>query len=85
MNLEEIRKHVTRRPFKPFIIHMDNGKTHLIPHPEIIVTESVVVAVDDDGDAVYLAPEAISAITYMKASARPKRTATKRKQTKKAS
>jgi hypothetical protein len=80
MNLEEIRKHVIRRPFKPFIIHMDNGKTHLIPHPEIIVTESVVVAVDDDGDAVYLAPEAISAISYMKkAAARPKRSAAKRK------
>jgi hypothetical protein len=81
MDLEEIRKHVARRPFKPFIIHMDNDKPHLIPHPEIIVTPNVVVAVDDDGDAVYLAPEAISAITYLKASVRSKRATAKRKRT----
>jgi hypothetical protein len=73
MDIEEIRKHLLRRPFRPILIHMDNGRTHLITHPEIIVTEMVVVAVDEDGDAVYLAPEAISKITYPK-----KRTATRR-------
>jgi hypothetical protein len=77
MEVEEIRKHAVRRPFRPFIIHMDNGKTHLIMHPEVIITEKVVVAVDEDGDAVYLAPEAISAITYYN-----ERTVTKRARTK---
>jgi hypothetical protein len=85
MELDEIRRHVLVRPFKSFIIHLDNGQRHIITHPEIIITEKIVVAVDRDGDAVYLAPEAISAITYTKTSTRPKRTATKRKRPKKAS
>jgi hypothetical protein len=85
MELDEIRRHALVRPFRPFIIHMDNGQKHVITHPEIIITEKIVVAVDRDGDAVYLAPEAISVITYTKVSSRPKRTAAKRKRTKKAS
>jgi hypothetical protein len=85
MELEEIRKHLVVRPFKPFIIHMDNGKTHIITHPEIIITETIVVAVDEDGDAVYLAPEAISAISRYKNPTKPKRLTSKRTRTKKAS
>jgi len=85
MEIEEIRKHIVRHPFRNFIIHLDNGKTYLITHPEIIITEKVVVAVDEDGDAVYLAPEAISAITYYKERAATKRTRAKRTRTKKAS
>ena len=73
MGLEEIRKHSRVRPFRPFIIHMDDGKTHIITHPEIIITETIVVAVDEDGDAVYLAPEAISAISHYKNPTKPKR------------
>jgi hypothetical protein len=37
-----------------------------------------VVAVDKDGNAVYLAPEAISAITYYKKRTPAKRARTKR-------
>jgi hypothetical protein len=85
MKVDEIQKHVLRRPFRAFNFHLDNGKTHLITHPEIIITEKVVVAVDEDGDAVYLAPEAISAITYYKERAETKRTRIKRARTKKAS
>jgi len=85
MELEEIRKHVIRRPFRSFIFHLDNGTTHLITHPEIIITEKVVVAVDNDGDAVYLAPEAISAITYYKGRTPAKRTRTRRTGTRKTS
>jgi len=77
MEIEEIRKHVLRRPFRPFIFHLDNGTTHLITHPEIIITEKAVVAVDKDGDAVYLAPEAISAVTYYKGRIPAKRTRAK--------
>jgi hypothetical protein len=85
MKVEEIRKHLLRRPFRPFLIHLDNGKTHLITHPEVIITEMVVVAVDDEGDAVYLAPEAISAITYYKKPTSLKRTRTRRTRTRKTS
>lgn len=85
MELEEIRKHTAVRPFKPFIIHMDNGKTHIITHPEIIITETIVVAVDEDGDAVYLAPEAISAISRYKNQSRTKRVPAKPTRTRRAS
>jgi len=83
MELEQIRKHTTVRPFKPFIIHMDSGKTHIITHPEIIITETIVVAVDDDGDAVYLAPEAISAISRYKNQTESERIPVKRTRTRK--
>jgi len=85
MELDEIRRHLLVRPFKPFIIHMDNSKTHIITHPEIIITETIVVAVDEDGDAVYLAPEAISAISRYKNPTKPRRLPSKRTRTKKAS
>jgi hypothetical protein len=85
MEVEEIRKHLLRRPFRPFLIHMDNGKTHLITHPEVIITEMVVVAVDEDGDAVYLAPEAISEITYQKKPIKSSRTQSRRVRSRKAS
>ncbi|MCI0692187.1 hypothetical protein L0337_09315 [candidate division KSB1 bacterium] len=85
MELGEIRRHLSVRPFKPFIIHMDNGKTHIITHPEIIITETIVVAVDEDGDAVYLAPEAISAISRYKNPTKPGRLPARRTRTKKAS
>lgn len=84
MELEEIRKHSAVRPFKPFIIHMENGKTHIITHPEIIITETIVVAVDEDGDAVYLAPEAISAISRYKTQSKIKRGPAKRTRTRRA-
>jgi hypothetical protein len=64
---------------------MDNGKTHLITHPEVIITEMVVVAVDEDGDAVYLAPEAISEITYQKKPIKSSRTQSRRVRSRKAS
>lgn len=85
MELEEIRKHAMVRPFKPFIIHMDNGKTHIIMHPEIIITETIVVAVDEDGDAVYLAPEAISAISRYKEQTKLRRARSKRTRSRKTS
>jgi len=85
MELEEIRKHVIRCPFRSFIFHLDNGTTHLITHPEIIITEKVVVAVDKDGDAVYLAPEAISAVTYYKGKIPARRIHARQPRTRKSS
>ncbi len=64
MNLNVIRKYVSDRPFKPLVFHLGNGEKQLLRHPEIIVTEIVVIAVDDEGLPVIIAPEAISAIHY---------------------
>jgi hypothetical protein len=64
MQVSEIRKQLSVRPFKPIEIHLDNGETYVITHPEVIVTDIIIVAVDDNGEVVYIAPEAISAIKY---------------------
>jgi hypothetical protein len=85
MGIREIRNYALARPFRPFLFQLDDGQTHLITHPEIIIAKTIVVAVDNNGDAVHLAPEAISAITYYKERATTKRTRAKRTRTKKAS
>lgn len=64
MEISQIRKLVSARPFKPIVFHLDNGEEQLITHPEIIVTEIMIIAVDDVGEPVYIAPEAISAIRH---------------------
>ncbi|MFQ5866250.1 MAG: hypothetical protein ACE5IW_13590 [bacterium] len=64
MDVSEIRKQLAVRPFKPIEIHLDNGEMYLITHPEVIVTKVIVVAVDNKGEVIYIAPEAISAIKY---------------------
>lgn len=62
MEVNEIRKFLAAHPFKPFEIHLDNGETQLITHPEVIVTDTLIVAVDKNGEVVFMASEAISAI-----------------------
>jgi len=64
MEVEEIRKTTKARPFKPFEIHLDNGEVHLVTHPEIIITDTIIAAVDQDGKMVLIAPESISSIKY---------------------
>lgn len=79
MNFNEIRRIVGARPFEPLVFHLDNGETQRINHPEIIVTDVMVIAVDDIGKPVYIAPEAITAIRHApKASRRLKRATSKR-------
>ena len=65
MNIEEIRQVVKRKPFKPFIFSLDNGEKHAVRHPEIIVTDVLIVTVNDDGKPVLIAPEAVTSIEFM--------------------
>ncbi len=65
MDISVIKEQATLRPFKPFEIHLDNGKVYKIKHPEIIITKSLIVTVDDKGEPVLIAPEAVSAITTL--------------------
>jgi hypothetical protein len=67
MNIEEIRQVVKRKPFKPFIFSLDNGEKHAVRHPEIIVTNELIMTVNDLGRAVLIAPEAVTSIEYMEA------------------
>ena len=62
MEVAEIKKVVTVRPFKPFEIHLDNGEVHKITHPEIIVSNTLVMTIDEHGDSVLIAPEAVTSI-----------------------
>jgi hypothetical protein len=68
MDVEEIRKTTKARPFKPFEIHLDNGDFHLVTHPEIIITDTIIAAVDQNGKMVLIAPEAVSSIKYTERS-----------------
>ncbi len=52
MTPEEFEDYLKRQPFMPFRIHMSNGRTHDVRHPEIaIVTmDAVVVGVHEEGE-----------------------------------
>ncbi len=64
MNVDEIRKVAKRRPFKPFIFHLDNGEKQAVLHPEIVVGNEIIVAIDDNGKSIMIAPEAVSSIEF---------------------
>lgn len=68
MNVNEIRRLVQQRPFKPLVFHLDNGEKQIVNHPEIIITERMIVSVDDYGQLIYIAPEAVNAVRYAPSS-----------------
>jgi len=70
MNVNEIRRLVQQRPFKPLLFQLDNGAKQLVNHPETIVTDIMIVSVDDNGQLIYIAPEAVSAVSYASTSNR---------------
>jgi hypothetical protein len=67
MNVDEIRKIAKRRPFKPFIFDLDNGEKQAVLHPEIVVGNEIIVAIDDNGKSIMIVPEAVSSIEFMEA------------------
>jgi len=64
MNVEKIREVVRRRPFRPFVFHLDNGEKHFVKHPEIVVSVEFISTVDENGHGVLIAPEAVTAIEF---------------------
>lgn len=63
MEVGEIPKTLQTRPFKAFEIHVDNGEKYLITQREnIIVTDQIVMTVDDQAQAVLITPESSSTI-----------------------
>lgn len=73
MNIEVIRKVLGTRPFKAVVFHLENGEKQVITHPEIIVTDVMIMAADDDGLPVLIAPEAVSAIRRLRRTVRPRK------------
>ena len=48
MNIQRIKKMITGG-FKPFILHLSDGRTFPVPHPEFVaVGKSVVVVIGKD-------------------------------------
>jgi hypothetical protein len=69
MDLEVIRQTLNERPFRPIVFHLDNGEKQLVKHPEILVSEINVIALDDDGRPIFIKPDAITAIHYARNAA----------------
>ncbi len=42
---KEVRDRVRTRPFKPFRLHLANGKTLRVPHPDFILVGSDMIVV----------------------------------------
>lgn len=36
MTIDQIRRALTARPFKPFTMHMDDGRAFSVKHPELL-------------------------------------------------
>jgi hypothetical protein len=65
MNVEKIREVAGRRPFKPFVFHLDDGEKHFVKHPEIVVSVEFISTVDENGHGVLIAPEAVTSIEFV--------------------
>jgi hypothetical protein len=65
--LKKSAKWLSGNLIKPFIFSLDNGEKHAVRHPEIIVTDVLIVTVNDNGKPVLIAPETVTSIEYMEA------------------
>ena len=65
MNVEGIRKHSKRTPWRPFVLVLDNGRRILVRHPEaLVIVAEWEIAVVENGTIHYLGPEAVSEIEF---------------------
>ncbi len=73
MDTKTIREAVLRRPFRPFVLRMNDGREFRIPHPEYVaVSRRVVVAINaEDESGVYLEPILIASMHYLDPATRP--------------
>lgn len=53
-------------PFRPIALELDSGVTYVVRHPEaLFVSEDLIVTLDEQGQAVLIAPESVSAIRLL--------------------
>lgn len=45
MRAHEILKHMRRQPFTPFRVHITDGASHEVRHPEMIVVTRTEIAI----------------------------------------
>lgn len=55
MNTETLRELLQRRPFEPFQIHLSNGETYSIRHPEMaMLLKTRIIIGDPDSDKMWI-------------------------------
>lgn len=52
MDLNTLREALREKPFKPFTLHLADGRTETIGHPEFVAVGKRVVAVVREDDSV---------------------------------
>lgn len=62
MKTATIRTLVAHRPFRPLEVCLNNGDRYRIGSPEILLTDTDLVALDSDGDFVWVDTDAVAAI-----------------------
>ena len=53
MTTDRLRNAITARPFRPFVVHLADGKTLRVPHPDFIFVSAggrTVLIVEGEGD-----------------------------------
>ena len=76
MDPKELLRHVRAEPFRPFALHLLDGRVFKVPHPELIAVakRSIIVFFRPDGpdepydDWIFISPIAISTIEFVTAA-----------------
>ena len=67
MTFEKIREIVARRPFRAFALHLNDGHSAVVDHPDIIIlppdTEEVVVVYEVPGGVRIIDVDAVTEIS----------------------
>lgn len=45
MDAHEIRKHLRREPFRPFRVHLSDGSSYDVEHPELMAVSRTEIAI----------------------------------------
>ena len=54
MRADEIRAHLRRQPFRPIRVHISDGSSYEVPHPEFafVSRNEVVIGLDSGDDEI---------------------------------
>ena len=72
MRIEEIRKIQRAQPFRPFILHLADGRTFEINHPEFLFlghNERTAIVDDVDGSFEVIDPMLVTSVSVTPAKA----------------
>ena len=65
MDLNALRAALQRRPFKPFIIRLADGRSEPVKHPEFVaVGHRLAVVIREDNSSLHIEPLMIVSLDY---------------------